>query len=46
MKNPSKPAAFVSSLLIFVLVFSYLTSTTAEHEEVGNAEKTYVYIDR
>ncbi|XP_062168051.1 alpha carbonic anhydrase 7-like [Alnus glutinosa] len=33
MKNPSKPAAFVSSLLIFVLVFSYLTSTTAEHEE-------------
>lgn len=35
MKNPSK-AVFISSILIFVVIFSHLTSTASQ--EVGNAE--------
>lgn len=42
MKNPCKPAVFLSSLLIFVVVFSCLTSTTADHEEVED-EREFDY---
>lgn len=41
MKNPSK-SIFISSVLIFVVLFSHLTSTASQ--EVGNACRRYTHI--